>query len=175
MAAEQPAPSGPSLMQVVRSYAILVVLVILVQLVLSFFIIRAMILGRRQDARKEALAALEELKTPDEEGVVLPDKPAKIVEIKDDLLTNTADTDRIRFVKMHVHLGVTPEKASEEIALLEPKVIDTILGVIASKTVTELDDPADREVLKDEIKIAVNKYLRQGEVVKIYIAPFLIQ
>lgn len=174
MAAEQQTSPGQSVLEVIRGYAILVVLVIVVQVALAFFIVRTLIVGRREGAQKETLTALEELKEPTEE-VALPDKPAKVYDIKEDLLTNAADSDRLRYVKAHVQLGVTPEKAYDEIEQIEPKVIDTILGILMSRTVEEMDDPADREVIKDEVKITINKYLKQGEVVKVYLTAFLIQ
>lgn len=172
MAAEP--PPGPGVLELIRSYAVLVVLVLVSQIILAFFIIRTVIIGRRGDSRQEALAALEELKEHNEEEAI-PDKPATVFDIKDDILTNSADLDRVRFVKVHVQLGVTPEKVTEEITLIEPKIIDTIVGIISTKSVGELDDPSDKEVLKDEVKIALNKYLRQGEVVKVYLTFFLIQ
>jgi len=147
--------------------------VLVVQIALAFFIIRTVIIGRQASAQKAALLALEELREPEKE--VLPDKPAKVYDLKEDLLTNSADSDRLRYVKVHVQLGVTPEKVYDEITQIEPKVIDTILGILMSKTVEEMDDPADKEVIKDEVKIALNKYLRQGEVVKVYFTAFLIQ
>jgi|GEM_PF-896197 len=174
MAAEQPAPPpGSNLREAIRNYAVLVVLVLVVQIALAFFIIRTMIIGRQDSAQKAALLAVEELKEPEEE--VLPDKPAKVYDIKEDLLTNSADSDRLRYVKVHVQLGVTPDKVYDEITQIEPKVIDTILGILMSRTVEEMDDPADKEVIKDEVKIALNKYLRQGEIVKVYFTAFLIQ
>lgn len=174
MAAEQPPASGQSVLGTIRSYAVLVALILVSQIILAFFIVQNVILARREDAGRDALAAMQELKGPEEEPI-RSDKPASVVDIKEDILTNTAGTDRVRFLKVHVQLGVTPEKAGEEIGLIEPKVIDTIIGILSSKTVSELDDPADKELAKDEIKIALNKYLRQGEVVKVYLTSFLIQ
>ena len=175
MANEPPKPpSGRGLTEAIRNYAVLVILVIVIQIALVFFIIRTLIIGRREDAGEAALLALKELQ-PEEEEVVVPDKPARIYELKDDLLTNSADVDRLRFVKVRVQIGVTPEKVYDEIAQIEPKVIDTILGVLMSKTVEEMDAPADKEVIKDEIKIALNKFIHQGDVVKVYLTAFLIQ
>ena len=175
MADEQPqSPSGSSLGESLRNYAVLVILVLVVQIALVFFIIRTVIIGRQESAQNAAMRALEALKEPENEPA-LPDAPAKLYDLKDDLLTNAADSDRIRYVKVHVQLGVTPEKVYDEITQIEPKVIDTILGILMSRTVEEMDDPADKEVIKDEVKIALNKYLRQGEVVKVYFTAFLIQ
>ena len=174
MAAEQPPPSGQSLLGAIRGYAVLVIMVLAAQIILAFFIIRTVIIGRQENTQQAGLEALEALNEPEEE-VALPDKPAEIYDIKDDILTNAANTDRVRFVKTHFQLGVTPKKVTEEILLIEPKVIDTILCILSSKTVSELDDPAEKEVIKDEVKIALNKYLSQGEVVKVYITYFLVQ
>jgi flagellar basal body-associated protein FliL len=175
MADEQPRPpSGAGLGEAIRNYAVLVILVLAVQIALAFFIIRTLIIGRREDPGKAALLALEELK-PEEQEEVAPDKPARVYDIKEDLLTNSADGDRLRYVKVHVQIGVTPDKVYDEIGQIEPKVVDTILGILTSRTVEEMDDPADKEVIKDEIKIALNKFIRQGEVVKVYLTAFLIQ
>lgn len=175
MAQEQPAPqTSQGILDLVRGYAVLVILVIVVQIILAFIIIRTLVIGRQEKPHEETIAAAEE---PEEvpEKAVLTDRPAVILDIKEDLLTNAANTDRIRFVKAHVQLGLTSEKALSEVEQIEPKVVDAILGIVMMKSVEEMDDPSDREVMKDEMKITINSYLTQGEVVKIYLTSFLIQ
>ena len=171
---QQQTPGGQSAMDVVRSYAALVILVIIVQVILAFVIIRTLVIGRLGIAEEDSEVVAEEFsETPEEE--MPSDKPVILYDIPKDFLTNPNNVDRIRFVKAHVQLGLSSEPVLQEIHEIEPKLIDIIISILMSKSVSEMDDPPDREVIKDEIKISLNKLLTQGEITSVYLTAFLIQ
>ena len=171
---QQQTPGGQSALEVVRSYAALVILVIIVQVILAFVIIRTLVIGRLGTAEEDSEVVAEELsETPGEE--VPSDKPVILYDIPEDFLTNPNNVDRLRFVKAHVQLGLSSEPVLQEIHGIEPKLIDIIISILMSKSVSEMDDPPDREVIKDEIKISLNKLLTQGEITSVYLTGFLIQ
>ena len=171
---QQQTPSGQSALDVVRSYAALVILVIVVQIILAFVIIRTLVIGRLGIAAGIPDVVVEELSEMPEEEVP-SDRPVILYDIPEDFLTNPNNVDRLRFVKAHVQLGLSSEPILQEIHEIEPKLIDIIISILMSKSVSEMDDPPDREVIKDEIKISLNKLLTRGEITNVYLTAFLIQ
>jgi len=88
--------------------------------------------------------------------------------------TNVSDSAGNRYLKVEVSLELSDKKAAEAESIKEvmPIIRDTILTILSSKTVADLDD---REALKEEIKVALNKKLGKGFIKSVYITNFIMQ
>ena len=110
--------------------------------------------------------------------IAISDEPEATFNTLGEFLVNPADSisDRgLRFIKAQVSLGVSPASVYDQLALHQPKLRAAIVRILSSKKVEELDNPEDREFIKDEIRFAVNAMLIRGEVLRVYFPDFIIQ
>ena len=92
--------------------------------------------------------------------------PAGLLELET-FLTNIADPSGERYCKLSLKLGVVPQEKVAEIEadpLLQARVRDQILTLLAAKTFHDLSDPAGKETLRQEIRTVVSEILADGEV-----------
>ncbi len=59
--------------------------------------------------------------------------------------------------------------------LIKPKVRDSILDLLSSKSYKEMMDPIGKQRLRDEVALRVNAYLTKGKIFKVYFTEFVIQ
>ncbi len=93
----------------------------------------------------------------------------------DPFLVNLADSGRSRFLKVVVSLELDSAPVSGELDGLKPKVRDTLLTLLSSKTVADLVTVADKERLRNEIIHRLNAFLSAGKVVEVYFTEFVVQ
>jgi len=88
--------------------------------------------------------------------------------------TNISDVKGSRYLKVIVYLQYADTGAAENSKATMPIIQDTILGILASKTVQDLD-VSHREDLKDEIKDSLNEKLGADSIQEVYFTDFIIQ
>jgi flagellar basal body-associated protein FliL len=92
-----------------------------------------------------------------------------------DLVVNPAGTNGLRFLLATIGLEVTSEETVKELEKRDVQIHDSIIGILTSRTLPELDDPSLRDSLKIEIKEGINKDLTTGKVLNVYFSKFIIQ
>lgn len=93
----------------------------------------------------------------------------------DPFIVNLIDNEGERYLKVVLHLELSDQKMTEEMKLLNPKLRDTILDLLSSKTYKEMIDPLGKQRLRDEIAMRMNMNVTTGKVVKVYFTEFVIQ
>ncbi|MEM7383323.1 MAG: flagellar basal body-associated FliL family protein [Verrucomicrobiota bacterium] len=63
----------------------------------------------------------------------------------------------------------------ETVTAREMVVRDTIIKILGTRTVDELANIQERNVLKDEIRLAVNGILTEGEISRMYFTQYVLQ
>lgn len=91
-----------------------------------------------------------------------------------DFTTNVEDVKGSRYLKVIVYLQYADASAGAESKASMPIIQDTILGILGSKKVSELD-VSHREDIKKEIKTALNKKLGGNKIQEVYFTDFIIQ
>lgn len=88
--------------------------------------------------------------------------------------TNIGGSAGNRYLKVEVSLQVSDEKNAESEAAGEymPIVRDTVITILSAKTVEDFDD---REALKEEIKVGLNKKLGKDFIKNVYFTDFIMQ
>ena len=91
------------------------------------------------------------------------------------LVVNPSDSEGRRFLM--VKLGLESSKAAvlEEVESKQVVVRDTVLKLLARRTVVELAAVELRTELKEELRAAVNGVLREGEVQRLYFTQYVLQ
>jgi len=152
-------------------YMPLVMLVVLGQASIAYLLINKVVIQRIEGPQVEEI---EEVRI----DIAISDEPEATFNTLGEFLVNPADSisDRgLRFIKAQVSLGVSPASVYDQLDLQQPKLRDAIVRILSSKKVEELDNPEDREFIKDEIRFAVNAMLIRGEVLRVYFPDFIIQ
>lgn len=90
--------------------------------------------------------------------------------------TNINDLAGTRFLKVEIYVEIPSDdkKAPEKIDQFMPVIQDSILGIISSKTVADLD-VRNRDHLKTEIKQALNHKIGGDLVKNVYFTNFIMQ
>lgn len=93
----------------------------------------------------------------------------------DSLIVNLMGDGGERYLKAVIQIEVSGQDCVSELDLLKPKVTDSILGLLSSKSYKEIADFEGKQRLRDEIAIRLNGYLTEGQVIRVYFTEFLIQ
>ena len=93
----------------------------------------------------------------------------------DPYIVNLIDNDAERYLKVVMQLELSDQKMVEEMKMANPKLRDTILDLLSSKTYKEMVDPLGKQRLRDEIAMRVNMNITTGKVIKVYFTEFIIQ
>jgi flagellar protein FliL len=108
-------------------------------------------------------------KEPGSEGATVNFEP---------FLVNLADKEASRYVKTSIRLLVANKESAETIAkgeTLMPRMRDTILTLLSTKTAEEMTSNEGKEKLKKEILEKVNEYLPEEGAEDVFFTDFVVQ
>ena len=158
-------------------YMPLVIMVVLGQATIAYFLVDMVVIPRLMGAPVEDI---EEAR-PEE---TISSEPEVIYRGLGQFILNpadTADTQGLKFLLTEITLGVSPASAEEMLEDQNPILRDAVIRIFASKTVDEMDSPEEREFIKDEIKFAADRLLAvpgltpAPEVLQVNFVDFVIQ
>ena len=154
-----------------NQYMPLVMLVVLGQAGIAYLLANKVVIQRLEEPPVEQI---QEIKI----DIAIGDEPERVYQEMGEFLINPADTATemgLRFIKTQISLGVSPASVYAQLEAQRPKLRDAVIRIITSKQVEQLDNPEDREFIKDEIRFTVNRMLHRGEVLQVYFSEFIIQ
>ncbi len=154
-----------------NQYVPLVMLVVFGQASIAYLLVNKVVIQRLEEPPVEQI---QEIKI----DIAIGDEPERVYQEMGEFLINPADTATemgLRFIKTQISLGVSPASVYAQLEAQRPKLRDAVIRIITSKQVEQLDNPEDREFIKDEIRFTVNRMLHRGEVLQVYFSEFIIQ
>jgi flagellar FliL protein len=124
-------------------------------------------------AEEEAPAEGE---TPPGEGEGAPQESVLDVFLKlDPFIVNLKGNGMKRYLKTTIAIEVEEKEVKQELEMLTPKLRDTILFVLTSKSYNDLFSNEGKIALKHELIAHINRILKSGNIKAIYITDFIIQ
>lgn len=93
----------------------------------------------------------------------------------DPIIVNLLDPTGRRYLQVRLSLEVVDKKAEEEIKKKEPKIKDSILGILSGKTVDEVIVPDAKERIKGEILKKIKEDIGEDLVLNVYITQFIVE
>jgi flagellar FliL protein len=93
----------------------------------------------------------------------------------DSQIVNLMDNNGERYLKTTIQIEVTSQDSLAELDLVKPKILDSILGLLSSKSYGDIAGFEGKQRLKDEIAMRLNVYLAKGQVKRVYFTEFLVQ
>ncbi|RMG81749.1 MAG: flagellar basal body protein FliL [Bacteroidetes bacterium] len=116
----------------------------------------------------------KEESTKKEEVVDIPKEKEKVVLIQlDPFILNLSEPGR--FVKLSIHLEVKNEKIQQYVTDRMPKIRDSIITLVSSKSADILATPEGKFQLKDELLLRVNQAVEKDLIKNLYFTEFVIQ
>lgn len=146
-------------------------LVVLGQASIAYLLVNKIVVQRLEGP---AVDEIQEVKV----DIAIGDEPERVYQEMGEFVINPADTATdagLRFIKTQISLGISPASAYGQLEAQQPKLRDAVIRILSAKQVEQLDNPEDREFIKDEIRFAVNRMLHRGEVLQVYFSEFIIQ
>jgi flagellar FliL protein len=134
-------------------------LLFLVAMGASYLVMRSLIAPLIPESKKEQVQLLS----------------GNLVEVGD-FTTNINSTGGTRFLKVTVTLEVSSEdkKAVEKLTTYMPVIKDSVLGILATQSVADLD-PRNRSYLKEAIRQDINAKIGGQLVTNVYFTDFIMQ
>jgi len=153
---------------------IMIIAVVAVQLIGAYFLIGFFLRRGGSDSQAAAPNLPDKQATEAQRGGGTDPNFDHVYVVKD-LVVNPAGTNGLRFLLTTVGLEVTSEETAKELEKRDIQIHDSIIGILTSKTLPELDDTSTRDTLKVAIKDQINKDLISGRVINVYFSKFIIQ
>lgn len=91
------------------------------------------------------------------------------------VLVNIAGTMGSRYLLGSVTLSGEGEEFAEQVVSNEAQLLDLAAGVLASKTITDLEKPSARSVIRSELLTVFNNVLGAGTVQEVYLTELAVQ
>jgi len=124
--------------------------------------------GEKKKRKKEKKE--KKKKKGDEEG----GEAGYIGTIKD-IVINPAGTGGSRFLSVSFGFELESPEAEAAFEAREPAIRDALITILSSKTVAQLTDPKQKEILRYQIKRRVSKLMETDELAGVYYTDFVLQ
>lgn len=166
--------------------------VIVIGVVVALFVLRPMMSSGGEEAaatdgKEKTEAKHEDAKKPEAEKK----KPEKKEEKKsegghgeggggnvyaiEDIVVNPAGTGGSRFLSVSFGFAVESPSLAKEMEEREAQVRDVLITILSSKTVADLTDPKQKEVMRLQIKKRLSQVLETEELTGVYYTDFVLQ
>ena len=90
-------------------------------------------------------------------------------------IVNIYDGQELRYLKVKVELEMANPASKGDLELRLAPIRDSILVLISTKTLQEVQDMQGKNQLKDQILSSINKFIAAGAITKIYFTDFVVQ
>ncbi len=93
----------------------------------------------------------------------------------DPFIVNLQDNSGTRYLKITVNLELEGEDTREEIDQLMPKIRDSLIILLSSKSYSEIGTVEGKYRLREEMVERINNLMKEGRVLTVYFTEFVIQ
>ncbi|MFC1855033.1 flagellar basal body-associated protein FliL, partial [Thermodesulfobacteriota bacterium] len=106
-----------------------------------------------------------------EEGIYLVEFEQFMVTLENDVQINKEPAYFILKITVEVH----SELLKEEVERSKPQIRDAIVSILATKTLSKINDTAGKLKMKNEIRKEINSFLHIGRITDVYYVEFRYQ
>jgi len=93
----------------------------------------------------------------------------------DTFIVNTADPGGTRYLRVTMDLELSEETLMEEVQKRMPQIRDSILMILSTRKIADIQNTEGKIALRDEIKEKLNDFLQNGSITNLYFKEFVIQ
>ena len=151
---------------------------IVIGVVLALFVIKPMMsetpAGVEGDGTEQA-----EKKHEDKEKKPLVDEHgnevSSLIYSMENIVINPAGTGGSRFLSVSFGFEIESMELQEEFTHREPVIRDALITILSSKTVAELTDAKQKEIVRYQIKKRLSKLMHTKDLTGVYYTDFVLQ
>ncbi len=103
---------------------------------------------------------------PEEIGIIYPLKT---------FVVNLADQDRERYLRVAINLELKDEVIAKDVEKRLPQIMDSILMILPTKKVQDIQSSTGKIALRDEILAKLNNIFKSDAIKNIYFTEFVVQ
>jgi flagellar FliL protein len=107
----------------------------------------------------------------DEEGV----EGTSLIYAVQDIVVNPAGTGGSRFLSVSFGFELESAALEAEFKAREPLVRDALITILSAKSVAQLTDPKQKEIVRYQIKKRVSQLMETNELTAVYYTDFVLQ
>ncbi|RKX29865.1 MAG: hypothetical protein DRP47_00570 [Candidatus Zixiibacteriota bacterium] len=93
----------------------------------------------------------------------------------DDIVVNPAGTGGSRYLSVSFSFELESSEAQSTFEGRKPIIRDALITILSSKTVAQLTDPKQKEIVRYQIKKRISKLLKTDELAGVYYTDFVLQ
>jgi flagellar FliL protein len=153
--------------------------VVVLAVVLAMFVIGPMMSGSSDEAGSDGGSQVEKAedghKKSESKKSSSHGESGKVVYTVKDIVVNPAGTGGSRFLSVSFAFELDSELLASEFESREPLVRDALITILTSKTVAQLTDPRQKEIIRYQIKRRVEKLLGTEDLAAVYYTDFVLQ
>ena len=145
---------------------------------LSFFVIKPLIMDSESDAGEET--AVEETNDKKNKSHKKPKKKSsgvyeQTVYTVNDIVINPAGTGGTRFLSVSFGFTLETPELVQEFEEKDVLIRDALITILSSKTIPQLSDPKQKEIIRYQIKKRISKLLETDDLSGVYYKDFVMQ
>lgn len=152
--------------------------VLAIGVILAIFVLKPMMSG----SDNAETSAKGETKTEKAEKAEKPKKEAShgkagdgIVYAIEDIVVNPAGTAGSRFLSASFGIEVSNQETASRLEEREPLVRDALITILSSKTLAELTDAKQKEIMRLQIKKRLSLLLKTEDLTNVFYTDFVLQ
>ncbi len=162
--------------------------VIVVGVVLALFVLKPMMAGPHGEEADDQIAQVEDDNHGEKADSPKPKKKPKkssgghggeasasLVYAVKDIVVNPAGTGGTRFLSVSFGFELASPRLAAEFEEREPVVRDALITILSSKTVAQLTDARQKEIVRYQIKKRLGQLLDTDEIEGVYYTDFVLQ
>jgi flagellar FliL protein len=90
-------------------------------------------------------------------------------------VVNLADQDRERYLRVAINLELKEEAIAKDVEKRLPQIMDSILMILPTKKVQDIQSSTGKIALRDEILTKLNNIFKSDVIKNIYFTEFVVQ
>lgn len=153
--------------------------VVIVGVVLALFVLKPMMSGDSTDSDTEQVDEAdshdEESDEESEGGHGGESSSGGLVSAINEIVVNPAGTSGSRYLSVSLGFKFSSSKVKSRFDANELMVRDALISILSSKTVTQLTDAKQREIMRYQIKKRLSKLLKTNKLKAVYYTDFVLQ
>jgi flagellar basal body-associated protein FliL len=88
---------------------------------------------------------------------------------------NLATDSNHRFAKVSITLEADSEEAVTELKEVEHQIYDCLVETLGNVRAQDIGSDAGKDLLKETLRSKMNKFLKEGKIINVYLTEFLVQ
>ena len=153
---------------------------VVIGVVLALFVIKPMMAdssdgsegdGTEQTETTKKVSKKEKQKLVNEEG----QEVSSLIYAMENIVINPSGTGGSRFLSVSFGFELESMELQEEFSQKEPIIRDALITILSSKTVAELTDAKQKEIVRFQIKKRLSKLMHTEDLAGVYYTDFVLQ